>query len=203
MAARRPGRWRRPSPTRLGRWRRPPRRRSSPAANVRAQSTMRATGTRDSPFRDGILRAVMARCGGARLDAEPRAHRCRRPSRGSRGTWPHSRSRSYPAAERARRAREPSATSMVVSNCAWRFSHRRLGIGPAVHGQRDQVRAVVLVTDNRDPWLARSSPERLEAHRPKLASSVRSPEPEPPSGEPTDGAVHQPGGTDEPTSREP
>src|ERR687891_458482 len=42
---------------------------------------------------------------------------------------------------------------------------RRLGIGPAIHRQRDEVGPVFVVADDRDPRLARTPPNRVEPHR--------------------------------------
>src|ERR671919_1545656 len=79
---------------------------------------------------------------------------------------------------------------------------RRLGSGPSVHCQRDEVGPVFVVADDRDPRLARPPPNRVEPHRAKRVR-LRFPEAASASGCPIDGAMHHPGDTDEQPRRKP
>src|ERR1035437_7929879 len=77
----------------------------------------------------------------------------------------------------------------------------RFAVSPAIHGHGDQVRPVLVVTEDRDALPARATPDRLEAHRaplvrlwpPQAASATR---------EAVDRTVHCPSGADEPAWRE-
>src|SRR5919106_2818345 len=79
---------------------------------------------------------------------------------------------------------------------------RRLGIGPAIHRQRDEVGPVFVVADDRDPRLARTPPNRVEPHRAKRVR-LRFPKAASTSGCPIDGAMHHPGDTNEQARRKP
>ena len=112
-----------------------------------------------------------------------------------------SRSRSSPSAARPRTARGPSGNSTTVSGLRLQVQPPRgVGLGPAVHRQRDQVRAVLVVPDDRDSWLTRAAPNRRQAQQPERVA--RSPQPDPSPAEPKECAVQQPGDADDHSRRD-
>ena len=78
-----------------------------------------------------------------------------------------------------------------------------LGFAPAVHGQGDEVRAVLVVPDDRDPCLARAPPDGVQAHEAEPLASLGPLEAEPPPAEPVRRAVQRPEGPDQEARRGP
>src|ERR1700693_1875505 len=78
-----------------------------------------------------------------------------------------------------------------------------LGIGPAVHGQGDEVRSILVVAKDGGALLTRAAPDGLQAQVAELAARRRRREPAPSAREPMDRAVHHPCAADEPAWREP
>src|SRR4051812_12590729 len=77
---------------------------------------------------------------------------------------------------------------------------RGVGLGPAVHRQRDQVRAVLVVPNDCDSWLTRAAPNRRQTQQPELVAG--SPQPDPSPAEPKECAVQQPDNTDDHSRRD-
>src|SRR4029078_3942334 len=65
---------------------------------------------------------------------------------------------------------------------------------------RDQVRAVLVVPNDRDSWLTRAAPNRRQAQQPELVA--RSPQPDPSPAQPNEWAGQQPGNTDDHARRD-
>jgi hypothetical protein len=88
----------------------------------------------------------------------------------------HKRDRSAPWAAGARTSRASPRRSTVASGWAGRLCHQaRLRVGPAVHRQRDQVRAVLDVADDDAAGPASAAAGRRQAQR-APAARLRAPQ---------------------------
>ena len=81
---------------------------------------------------------------------------------------------------------EPPRRSTVASGCAWRLSHQAgSALAPAVHREGHQVRAVLVVAEDRDALLAGAAPDGPEPERAPLVG-LRAPQADAAAGDRVD-----------------